>query len=190
MKHQKSKHEQVKSLGKMLNRLLIITNIILIIFLALSFYYPSLPTVEWYMFGEFDKYVTEFQNDSYILNVSNYCRGVPDEATCVWENTPYDYNTNRSEWSWENIFGSPVIMSPKDYFTSGGNGICRDNAVITKAILDNLNIPNKFVLAPRHIYVIAYYNNHEYIFNNALTTRPINNSEAFAVQRPKSNDSL
>jgi hypothetical protein len=139
-----------------------------------TIYDPTNIFSSWYVKGNFQKFVTQYQDDPYILNITDICKNVEDEVYCVWKNIPYDYNYNRSAYNPQNLIIDPLILEPKEYFASGGKGVCRDNAVITKAVLDNLNISNVFILKPHHVYIEAYYHDKTYIINTRLEIREDN----------------
>jgi len=102
-------------------------------------------------------------DDPIIKEKAELCRNSTEKAKCVFDIVPYTYDWNRVGWKFE----YPLIMTvtPDKYFSSNGSGICRDNAVMTKAVLDNLGIKSEFVCRTQHIYVIAYENNNTYELN-------------------------
>jgi hypothetical protein len=143
-----------------------------ILLIILSIWFSIQPInflTKFYVTNSYEGYVNKYSNDVYILNITNGCKNATDVVECVWESVPYEYNHERMKKSIATYFYfGPVILSPEEYFRSGGYGVCRDNAVMIRSILNNLNINNTFTLEPRHIYVTAYYNNKTYVINTYL----------------------
>lgn len=154
-----------------LHKILIVIEIMLLFFIVYLHYEPDSAIVKSYLTFRYQLEVNEIDNNAYILNISNLCANAKDKVNCVFKAVPYTYNYDRSERTIKNIFSTifnPLTLTPEEYFKSNGFGVCRDNAVMIKAILDNLNITSVFAFRPNHIYVVAYYNNKTYIINGIL----------------------
>lgn len=150
--------------------IVIYIDIILIIFFIWFSIQPINFLTKFYIINDYNGYVDKYSSNDYILNISNKCKNVTDIVECVWNSVPYEYNYERGSINVKTFFDffQKAILTPEEYFSSGGYGVCRDNAVMIKSILDNLGINSSFALEPRHVYVTAYYNNKTYIINTYL----------------------
>lgn len=145
-----------------------IIDALLIIFGIWCYIQPGNVVTTAYTMNNLEKHTIKYSDNIYIQNVINECKNVSDEVICVWEFVPYVYDTNRSLNFWHDIIHLQDIITPEQYFESGGKGICRDNAVMLKTILNGLNINSTFTLEPKHVYITAYYHNKTYILNTYL----------------------
>ena len=101
-----------------------------------------------------------YEDSVYIKTIANFCEEQEDPLECVWLNVPYDWTDT-----------GVLFISPEKYFETNGQGVCRDNALIIKAILNIMKVKSNFILLPDHIYVSAVYNKKTYIFNTDLTIK-------------------
>lgn len=163
-------NEKIKQVFKTLNYIILIFDIILIMFFIYSLYVPDNPAISILFIYQFEQYSDKYYDDTYITKIVEGCKNSEDVAKCVWDEVPYNYNHKRSNETVIDSLISGLVLTPKEYFTTNDSGICRDNAVMIKTILDRLEIQSEYVIAPKHVYVVAYYKNDTYEFNTWLAT--------------------
>jgi hypothetical protein len=113
--------------------------------------------------NSFNHISLNWQDDNLVTSVVDACSLQSEDKMkliCVY--TFVSKNVNYTKHGINN----QLRASPEEIISIGGN--CRDYAVLYKSILDKMNISNKFITEPEHIYNEVYIGNTTYILDQGL----------------------